>query len=252
MHTKPSYNVVFITPAVKAQDKRLLCCRDPIMPNAVIVCVQVSGISDRELKTVFTQWDPQGTLLCNSHLNSSHPVYIVQTTGGDTAHKVTDSVRVSLPLSLISSSLLLSDCRGRLPRPPQWPPKRASATVACHNTAGHSELSWFVTTKQYVLIFKTQLTMNTLSISHNDCIYKSAVSVLEGSSDVLWDINKVENISQVGKEMNSSSRRGNVADIEEELREISVAGVLNPTTCLHLGDIILFTVDTRHYPQYDQ
>lgn len=94
--------------------------------------------------------------------------------------------------------------------------------------------------------------MNTLSISHNDCNYKSAVSVLEGSSDVLWDINKVENISQVGKEMNSSSRRGNVADIEEELREISVAGVLNPTTCLHLGDIILFTVDTRHYPQYDQ
>lgn len=51
--------------------------------------------------------------------------------------------------------------------------------------------------------------------------------------------------------MNSSSRRGNKGDVEENVREISVTGVLNPTACFHLGDVILFTVDTRHYPQYD-
>ncbi|KAL2085392.1 hypothetical protein ACEWY4_018712 [Coilia grayii] len=28
-------------------------------------------------------------------------------------------------------------------------------------------------------------------------------------------------------------------------------GVLNPTTCLQLGDILLFTVSKEHYPQYD-
>ncbi len=51
--------------------------------------------------------------------------------------------------------------------------------------------------------------------------------------------------------MNSSSRKGNKSDIEEDASETSETGVLNPTTCLQLGDAILFTVDTRHYPQYD-
>ncbi|KAL0973021.1 hypothetical protein UPYG_G00197840 [Umbra pygmaea] len=31
----------------------------------------------------------------------------------------------------------------------------------------------------------------------------------------------------------------------------SSVGVLNPTTCLHLGDTLLFTVTRKHYPQYD-
>ncbi|XP_061637981.1 uncharacterized protein si:dkey-103g5.4 isoform X4 [Phyllopteryx taeniolatus] len=35
-----------------------------------------------------------------------------------------------------------------------------------------------------------------------------------------------------------------------ESRE-SITGILNPTICLHLGDVLLFTVTTRHYPQYD-
>ncbi|KAM7399476.1 hypothetical protein PAMP_018747 [Pampus punctatissimus] len=41
---------------------------------------QVLSISSGVLETVFKQWDSQGTLLCNSHLNSAHPVHIVQTT----------------------------------------------------------------------------------------------------------------------------------------------------------------------------
>ncbi|KAK6297050.1 hypothetical protein J4Q44_G00331920 [Coregonus suidteri] len=31
----------------------------------------------------------------------------------------------------------------------------------------------------------------------------------------------------------------------------SSVGILNPTACLHLGDILLFTVSRQHYPQYD-
>ncbi|XP_076832108.1 uncharacterized protein LOC143477416 [Brachyhypopomus gauderio] len=30
-----------------------------------------------------------------------------------------------------------------------------------------------------------------------------------------------------------------------------IAGVMNPTACLHLDDILLFTVSKQHYPQYD-
>lgn len=74
---------------------------------------------------------------------------------------------------------------------------------------------------------------------------------IERDSDVLWEVTKAENISHGGRETNSSSRKGNKSDIEEDERETSVTGVLNPTTCLHLGDVILFTVNTRHYPQYD-
>ncbi|XP_071353450.1 uncharacterized protein [Trachinotus anak] len=71
----------------------------------------------------------------------------------------------------------------------------------------------------------------------------------EEDSDFLWEVIKVENISHGSREMNSSRTRGNKSDVKEELR--SVNGVLNPTACLHLGDVILFTVDTQHYPQYD-
>lgn len=61
----------------------------------------------------------------------------------------------------------------------------------------------------------------------------------------------VENSSHGDGEANSSSRMRNKSDIKEEARETSAAGVLNPTTCLHSGDVILFTVNTQHYPQYD-
>uniref|UniRef100_A0A087XIS7 Uncharacterized protein n=1 Tax=Poecilia formosa TaxID=48698 RepID=A0A087XIS7_POEFO len=40
------------------------------------------------------------------------------------------------------------------------------------------------------------------------------------------------------------------SDVEDQSVS-SVAGVLNPTTCLQLGDVLLFTVSTRHYPLYD-
>lgn len=47
---------------------------------------------------------------------------------------------------------------------------------------------------------------------------------------------------QQGDEEMVSRKKGG-SDIQE--------GFLNPTACLHLGDALLFTVNTRHYPQYD-
>ncbi|KAF1394028.1 hypothetical protein PFLUV_G00022250 [Perca fluviatilis] len=77
-------------------------------------------------------------------------------------------------------------------------------------------------------------------------------SLAERDSEVLWEVTEVENSSRGGREINFSSRKGNrQSDVKDEVRETIVNGILNPTACLHLGDVILFTVDTRHYPQYD-
>ncbi|XP_051254705.1 uncharacterized protein si:dkey-103g5.4 isoform X3 [Dicentrarchus labrax] len=177
---------------------------------------QVSGISGSVLETVFKQWDSQGTLQCKSHLNSLHPVYIVQTTGG--AHSTqSDFLSFSLSLSLCFSHLSPSHCR--------------------ITAAGFLGLLSGLP-KELQQLFPVTTQRNTQSSAESD-------------SDVLWEVNKVENISQEGREMNSSSRRANRGDIEEEVRGTSVTGVLNPTACLLLGDVLLFTVDTRHYPQYD-
>lgn len=73
--------------------------------------------------------------------------------------------------------------------------------------------------------------------------------LLEEDSDFLWEVNETENISYGRRDMNSSRTRGNKSDVKQEMR--SATGILNPTACLHLGDVILFTVDTHHYPQYD-
>lgn len=44
---------------------------------------------------IFKHWDLQGALLCNVHLNSSHPVYTVQTTGGSAALQPSDCLFLS-------------------------------------------------------------------------------------------------------------------------------------------------------------
>lgn len=152
---------------------------------------------------------------------------------------------VSPPLPHTSWSLLLSDCSGRLPRPPQWPPKGASESVLCHHTATHSELSWSVTS---ILLWNRG---NNECMIHQELLQwrkPNGVFFFLGSySDVLWEFASVENISQGDGEKNSSSARRIRGDIENS----GVTGVLNPTVCLNLGNVILFTVDTRHYPQYD-
>ncbi|XP_077467722.1 uncharacterized protein LOC144083614 [Stigmatopora argus] len=57
-----------------------------------------------------------------------------------------------------------------------------------------------------------------------------------------WDTQTMENISSGGSRIPESKT--------DESSE-SLGGILNPTTCLQLGDVLLFTVTTRHYPQYD-
>ncbi|KAG7479263.1 hypothetical protein JOB18_021861 [Solea senegalensis] len=79
--------------------------------------------------------------------------------------------------------------------------------------------------------------------------WRESHSSAEEDSGFLLEFTLVENISHVGMEINSSRMRGNKNDIKKESR--SVTRILNPTACLHLGDVLLFTVDTRHYPQYD-
>ncbi|XP_030261233.1 uncharacterized protein LOC115574093 isoform X5 [Sparus aurata] len=157
-----------------ATELRLQCQSDGEMELVWSSDSQVSGISGSMLETVFIQWDSRGTLQCDNHLDSSHPVYIVQTTEAGF-------------LGLL----------GRLPEE-----LRRLFPVTTQSSA-------------------------------------------ESDSDLLWELNKVENMSQGSGEMISSSRRGTKGDIT------SVTGVVNPTVCLHLGEVILFTVDTHHYPQYD-
>ncbi|XP_039478312.1 uncharacterized protein si:dkey-103g5.4 [Oreochromis aureus] len=135
---------------------------------------QVSSVSGSVLETIFKQWDSHGNLQCSSQIQSSRPVYIVQTTDAGF-------------LGLLSG----------LPK----------------------ELE--------------QLFPDTAQQDSQSSAGKHYVSI--------------RNISHGDREM----ERGDKADINGKGRRSSISGVLNPTACLHLGDVILFTVSPRHYPQYD-
>ncbi|XP_060928461.1 uncharacterized protein si:dkey-103g5.4 [Limanda limanda] len=134
---------------------------------------QVSAVSGSVLQTAFKQWDSQGTLQCNSRLDSLRPVYIVLTTDAGF-------------LGLLSG--LPEEVQRLFPVSTQRDPSNSA------------------------------------------------------EEDILQEDTR-------GGEMNSSRTRAYKRDMKEEER--GVTGVLNPTTCLQLGDIILFTVDTGHYPLYD-
>lgn len=68
-----------------------------------IVCVQVLSISGSVLETLFKQWDSQGNVQCSSQFQSSRPVYIVQTTGGDADSQRHTMAFMSCTLSLCDS-----------------------------------------------------------------------------------------------------------------------------------------------------
>lgn len=71
---------------------------------------------------------------------------------------------------------------------------------------------------------------------------------LGSSAGDFWEIADVENGS---RERDANDRRANEGDIKEKVEKTNVNGILNPVACFHLGDVILFTVDGRHYPLYD-
>lgn len=80
-----------------------------------------------------------------------------------------------------------------------------------------------------------------------DPTYDGPVVGLDGSAGDLWEFPDVENVTEV----DVSVRKANEGVVKENMGKTSVTGVLNPAACFHLGDVILFTVDTRHYPLYD-
>ncbi|KAK1900668.1 ABC transporter G family member 28 [Dissostichus eleginoides] len=165
-----------------ATELELLCRTNGEMELVWSYGHQVMGVSGKLQETFLKRSDSDGTL-CNSHISSSHAVYIVQTTEAGF-------------LGLLSG----------LPKELQ---------------------------RLFTVTTERNAELNTKSSAERDF-------------DILWEVTKVENISHEGRENN-----GNKSDVKEEIRELSVTGVLNPTTCLQLGDVILFTVDTHHYPQYD-
>lgn len=71
--------------------------------------------------------------------------------------------------------------------------------------------------------------------------------LLDVQDSDFWLEVEVKNTSD--RKKTSSSTRSNQHNLQEDTR--GVTGILNPTTCLHLGDVIMFTVSARHYPQYD-
>ncbi|XP_034556228.1 uncharacterized protein si:dkey-103g5.4 [Notolabrus celidotus] len=75
-------------------------------------------------------------------------------------------------------------------------------------------------------------------------------SSAESDSAITWDFSDDENISHE-REDNFSSRKGDKGGNGGGMRERSVTEILTPTTCLILGDVLLFTVNTHHYPLYD-
>ncbi|KAM3615726.1 uncharacterized protein V6R79_006907 [Siganus canaliculatus] len=166
---------------------------------------KVSGISGSVLETVFKQWDSQGNLVCSSHLNSSHPVYIVQTTGSGFLGLLSGLPKVLEQLLPVAARSGGSDG---------------------HGLSGNKEK------KQTFFKIKVM-------------IFSTFIYVVFFVTETAFGI-------KLGRgEINSSSVTGSEKDIKEEVEEVGTSGLLNPTACLHLGDIMLFTVDTSHYPEYD-
>lgn len=105
------------------------------------VCVQVWAVSGSLLETVFTQWDSRGTLQCRSQVSSSHPVYIVRTTGADAHHQCESRCCACFRFPLTSSfHPLLFRCRGGILRPPRRDPGGAPRNAPRRRAAARLEL----------------------------------------------------------------------------------------------------------------
>lgn len=59
------------------------CVARSVFWRPVILCVQVLAVPGDLLEKVFKRWDSRGILPCGSQTSSSHPVYVVRTTGAD-------------------------------------------------------------------------------------------------------------------------------------------------------------------------
>ncbi|CAG6003331.1 unnamed protein product [Menidia menidia] len=167
-----------------AAELKLHCHSDGDMELVWSYNAKVLGVSGSVLEMIFKQWDSQGNLQCNSHLSSSRPVYIVQTTEAGF-------------FGLLSG--LPEELQRLFPDSTQW----------------------------------------------------DSQSSADGDYDSSLEVTSLGQISHREGEIDSGKWKEDESDIVEKVKLSKVSGVLNPTTCLHQGDILLFTVDTHHYPQYD-
>ncbi|KAJ3590432.1 hypothetical protein NHX12_008383 [Muraenolepis orangiensis] len=67
-----------------------------------------------------------------------------------------------------------------------------------------------------------------------------------GDADAAWEGHQDQK-NDTGDEVGASDAIGQGGLNDEP----GVSGLLNPTVCLQLSDVLLFTVDPQHYPQYD-
>ncbi|XP_038154475.1 uncharacterized protein si:dkey-103g5.4 [Cyprinodon tularosa] len=72
----------------------------------------------------------------------------------------------------------------------------------------------------------------------------------EEDYNILDEVNVTENVSNAKRDPYFRQWNKDLIDTEDK-SPLSRTGVLNPTTCLHLGDILLFTISMHHYPMYD-
>ncbi|KAK0146501.1 hypothetical protein N1851_014165 [Merluccius polli] len=73
-------------------------------------------------------------------------------------------------------------------------------------------------------------------------------SFSNGDSGTTWEGHQDKNTSDEGGASNSIGLGGGRDRFNDEP---GISGVMNPTACLQLSDVLLFTVNTQHYPQYD-
>lgn len=190
--------------------------------------VQVLSLSGIVLETVFKHLEHQEILLCSNHLSSSHAVHLIQTTG-ETSRSVT--------LSFSHSLYLLCD-RAHVVLWAQMQVSSASSAASRRSSSNTSLRAPLVWHSRSTVIIEKKCRSEWLTATF-------CCSSLGGFSANLWEVTTV---SQELRDMNSSSssRTRSAEDVEEPLN-----GVPNPTACLHVGDIILFTLSTHHYPEYD-
>lgn len=178
------------------------------------------------LETVLKHWDSRGSLECNVPLNFSRPVYTVQT-GGEWPEIWAGSTEGFVSAVYQQPAVCLLLCRDGLLWSAQCCPRRGPE-VDSGPQPGNQQPFWAPRYRQRYLIH--QYVYSRYHIGHL-MRFVMLGNIKDKEED--WD-----------SHWSSKSSVFGTSDMQP-------GGVLNPTACLHPGDILLFTVTQQHYPQYD-
>lgn len=138
-------------------------------------------------------------------------------------------------------------CRDGLPGPPRRDPGSASRNAPRH--AARLELRCATTQLFIYLLFIYPLGQTKKQAR---VFYRAGCVLLRRFLDAYWgDLSELAGVGNVSRGVEVNKRRGIPEGGVEKERKAGVTGVLNPAACFHLGDVILFSVDTHHYPLYD-